>query len=211
MTPEQALEIATEFVQHVQTEAVKRYEEMKRSNILPRPTPDSKYTPETKEKVQVYLKELEEREEFDVVAAELITRVVSKKEEKLRLKTRQEFSIEITDEEPRSEAMMSELRNELRRSSVTDEDLVTDLTRELLEEKNIDEMKKHLEVMAESFKEYVDISEDFRFQTSFRSHFVADVILQSKPTVATADQALTSTELDMNEVDEEKSRKNVLR
>ena len=178
MTPEQALEIATEFVQQVQTEAVKRYEEMKRSNILPKPTPDSKYTPETKEKVQVYLKELEEREEFDVVAAELITRVVSKKEEKLKLKTRHDISVDITDEEPRSEAMMIELRNELRRSSVTDEDLVTDLTCELLEEKNIDDMKKHLEVMADSFREYVDIPDDFRFQTSFRSHFVTDIVLE---------------------------------
>jgi hypothetical protein len=183
MTPEQALEIATEFVQQVQTEAVKRYEEMKRSNILPKPTPDSKYTLETKEKVQVYLKELEEREEFDVVAAELITRVVSKKEEKLKLKSRHDISVDITDEEPRSEAMMIELRNELRRSSVTDEDLVTDLTCELLEEKNIEDMKKHLEIMAESFKDYVDIPDDFRFQASFRSHFVTDFYLEGQENV----------------------------
>jgi hypothetical protein len=79
--------------------------------------------------------------------------------------------------------MMIELRNELRRSSVTDEDLVTDLTCELLEEKNIEDMKKHLEVMAESFKDYIDIPDDFRFQASFRSHFVTDFFLEGQENI----------------------------
>ncbi|XP_023322578.1 uncharacterized protein LOC111696970 isoform X15 [Eurytemora carolleeae] len=172
MTPEQALEIASEIVQNVQVEAVKRYEAMKKSNSLPKPTPDSKYTPETKEKVQVYLKELEESEQYDHVAAELITHVVSKKEEQY-MKMNNQISVDITDEEPRSDAMMSELRNELGRSSVTDEDLVTDLTTELLEENTIEEMKKHLESTLHSHEFQLESS--FKFQTSFRTHFVDDV------------------------------------
>merc|ERR1712107_47342 len=168
MTPEQALEIASEIVQQVQSEAVKRYEEFMKSKCLPKPTPDSKFTPETKEKVQVYLKELEESEQYDHVEAELLTNVVSKKEE--RFFKMNEISVDITDEEPRSDAMLSELRSELRRSSVTDEDLVTDITNELLEEKNIEEMRKRLESTVERH-EY-QVPEDFKFQTSFRTHFV---------------------------------------
>ena len=173
MTPEQALEIANEVVSNVQSEAVKRYEELVKNQSFPKPTPDSKFTPETKEKVQVYLKELEESEEYDHVAAELITNVVTKKEERLS-KMNQMMSVEITDEEPRSDAMLSELRNELGRSSVTDEDLVTDITHELLEERNIEEMRRHLELAVEKYE--FQVPSDFKFQSSFRSHFVREHI-----------------------------------
>ena len=177
MTPEQALEVATEIVQNVQTEAIKKYEELIKTNQLPKPQPDSKFTPETKEKVQEYLKELEESEQYDVVAAELINKVVSKKEERLKHIKHQDISVDITDDdEHKSESMLNEMRNELRRNSisVTDEDLTTELTHELLQEKNIEEMKKHLEESREKFEQMSDIPSDFRFQTAFRTHFVKD-------------------------------------
>lgn len=175
MTPEQALEVATEIVQNVQTEAIKKYEELIKTNQLPKPQPDSKFTPETKEKVQEYLKELEESEQYDVVAAELIHKVVLKKEERLKHLKLQDLSVDITDDdEHKSEGMLNELRNELRRNSisVTDEDLTTELTHELLQEKNIEEMKKHLEESSAKFEQESHISSDFRFQTAFRTHFV---------------------------------------
>ena len=182
MTPEQALEIASDIVQQVQTEAVKRYEEIVRSQTLPKPSPDSKFTPETKEKVQVYLKELEESEQYDHVEAELITNIVSKKEERF-FKNKVDVSVDITDEEPRSDNMLSELRNELHRSSVTDEDLVSDMTHELLEEKNIEEMKRHL---AQSEERDSCLPSDFKFQTSFRTHFVKEKLACSKEDDVTA-------------------------
>merc|ERR1719244_1213546 len=66
------------------------------------------------------------------------------------------------------------MRMELRRNSisVTDEDLTTELTHELLQEKNIEEMKKHLEDSSARFERESNISSDFRFQTAFRAHFV---------------------------------------
>merc|ERR1711915_727299 len=97
-----ALEVATDLVNKVQTEAVKLYEEIVKSQELPKPTPDSKFTPETKEKVQVYLKELEDSEQYDHVEAELLTNIVSKKEERFN-KMHTEISVDITDEEPRSD------------------------------------------------------------------------------------------------------------
>ena len=178
MTPEQALELATEIVQNVQTEAIKKYEDLVKSNELPKPQPDSKFTIETKEKVEEYLKEMEESEEYDQVAAELIHKVVSKKEEMLRQFDTGGQSIDITDdEEHKSETMLNELKRELRRTSVsvTDEDLITDMTSELLQEKNIEEIKQHLEEARERFREETEgPSEDFKFQTSFRTHFVRD-------------------------------------
>ena len=140
MTPEQALEVATDIVLNVQSEALKKYEELIKTNQLPKVGPDSKFTPETKtkEKVQEYLKELEESEQYDVFAAELIHNVATKKEEKLRNVKKQEISIDITDDDiHKSDAMLDEFRNELRRNSisVTDEDLTTEITHELLAEK----------------------------------------------------------------------------
>ena len=138
LTPEQALEVATDIVLNVQSEALKKYEELIKTNQLPKVGPDSKFTPETKEKVQEYLKELEESEQYDVFAAELIHNVATKKEEKLRNVKKQEISIDITDDDiHKSDAMLDEFRNELRRNSisVTDEDLTTEITHELLAEK----------------------------------------------------------------------------
>jgi len=172
MTPEQALEVATEIVENVQAEALKKYGEMVKTNQLPKPTPDSKFTPETKEKAERYLKELEESEQYDSVAAELIHKVVTKKEEKLS-KVRHDVSVDITDDEMhKSENMLEQLRAELNRSSVTDEDLTTDITQELLAEKNIEEIKKHLEDTRTD--RWNEVSSDFRFQTGFRAHFVKD-------------------------------------
>jgi len=190
MTPEQALEVATEIVQNVQTEAIKKYEELIKTNQLPKPQPDSKFTPETKEKVQEYLKELEESEQYDVVAAELINKVVSKKEERLKHLKHQDISVDITDDdEHKSESMLNDMRNELRRNSisVTDEDLTTELTHELLQEKNIEEMKKHLEDSQVKFEHISTISSDYRFQTSFRSHYVRaneDRVITPESTIA---------------------------
>merc|ERR1711915_1100644 len=99
MTPEEALEVATEIVQNVKSEALKKYEELMKTSHLPKPQPDSKFTPETKEKVQEYLKELEESEQFDIVAAELINNIVSKKEERLRHIKHHDVSIDITDDD----------------------------------------------------------------------------------------------------------------
>jgi RNA-splicing ligase RtcB len=136
MTPEQALEVATEIVENVQAEALKKYGELVKTNQLPKPTPDSKFTPETKEKAERYLKELEESEKYDSVEAELIHKVVTKKEERL-FKVKQDISVDITDDEMhKSENMLNELRAELNRESVTDEDLTTDITQELLAEKH---------------------------------------------------------------------------
>ena len=175
MTPEQALEVAAEIVQNVQSEAIKKYEELIKTNQLPKPQPDSKFTPETKEKVQEYLKELEESEQYDVVAAELIHKVALKKEERLKHFKHQDLSVDITDDdEHKSEGMLNEMRMELRRNSisVTDEDLTTELTHELLQEKNIEDMKKHLEDSSARFEKESNISSDFKFQTAFRAHFV---------------------------------------
>ena len=178
MTPEQALELATEIVQNVQSEAIRKYEDLVKSNELPKPQPDSKFTIETKEKVEEYLKEMEESEQYDQVAAELIHKVVSKKEEMLKQFASGGQSIDITDdEEHKSETMLNELKRELRRTSVsvTDEDLITDMTSELLQEKNIEEIKQHLEEARERFRlETEGPSEDFKFQTSFRTHFVRE-------------------------------------
>ena len=170
MTPEQALEMATEIVENVQIEAIKKYEEMVMTKSLPKPTPDSKFTPETKEKAERYLKELEESEQYDSVAADLIQSVVTKKEERMT-KVKHEISVDITDDDMhKSETMLNELRSELNRESVTDEDLTTEITQELLAEKNIEDIKKHLE---ETRRErWQEVSSDFRFQTGFRAHFV---------------------------------------
>merc|ERR1719361_945894 len=172
MTPEQALEVATEIVESVQAEALKKYGELVKTNQLPKPTPDSKFTPETKEKAERYLKELEESEKYDSVEAELIHKVVTKKEERL-FRVKQDISVDITDDEMhKSENMLNELRAELNRESVTDEDLTTDITQELLAEKNMEDIKKHLE---ETRRErWQEVSSDFRFQTGFRAHYVKD-------------------------------------
>ena len=180
MTPEQALELATEIVQNVQTEAIKKYEDLVKSNELPKPQPDSKFTIQTVEKVEEYLKEMEESEQYDQVAAELIHRVVSKKEEMLKQDDNSQ-SIDITDDdEHKSETMLNEMKRELRRPSVsvTDEELITDMTSELLQERNIEEIKKHLEETRARFEQedgkQEETNSDFKFQTSFRSHFVRD-------------------------------------
>ena len=172
MTPEQALEVATEIVENVQAEALKKYGELVKTNQLPKPTADSKFTPETKEKAERYLRELEESEKYDSVEAELIHKVVTKKEERL-FKVKQDISVDITDDEMhKSENMLNELRAELNRESVTDEDLTTDITQELLAEKNMEDIKKHLE---ETRRErWQEVSSDFRFQTGFRAHYVKD-------------------------------------
>ena len=52
MTPEQALEVASEIVENVQVEALKKYGELVKTNQLPKPTADTKFTPETKEKAR---------------------------------------------------------------------------------------------------------------------------------------------------------------
>merc|ERR1719216_573724 len=180
MTPEQALEVATEIVENVQAEALKKYGELVKTNQLPKPTADSKFTPETKEKAERYLRELEESEKYDSVEAELIHKVVTKKEERL-FKVKQDISVDITDDEMhKSENMLNELRAELNRESVTDEDLTTDITQELLAEKNMEDIKKHLE---ETRRErWQEVSSDFRFQTGFRAHYVKDGVEdKSKP------------------------------
>ena len=68
------------------------------------------------------------------------------------------------------------MRNELRRRSisVTDEDLTTEMTHELLQEQNIEDIKRHLELTSERYEEEQMDSEDFRFQSSFRTHFVKE-------------------------------------
>ncbi len=191
MSPEQALEIATEVVRQVQVQALKKYEEISaKQHALPRPTPDSKFTPETKEKVQVYLKELEESEKYDKVTAELITNIISKKEEKIQ--KMQDSSLDITDDLSRSEAMMSELKNELGRSSVTDEELVTDANSELLEEANIQEMKNRLEATMSRPYQLEPVSSDFRFQASFREHYVTDAYEASNFAVEANDKDVES-------------------
>ena len=191
MSPEQALEIATEVVRQVQVQALKKYEEISaKQHALPRPTPDSKFTPETKEKVQVYLKELEESEKYDKVTAELITNIISKKEEKIQ--KMQDSSLDITDDLSRSEAMMSELKNELGRSSVTDEELVTDANSEFLEEANIQEMKNRLEATMSRPYQLEPVSSDFRFQASFREHYVTDAFEASNFSVEANDKDVDS-------------------
>ena len=174
MTPEQALELATEIVENVQIKALQKYENLVKTCKLPKPTPGSKFTPETKEKAEKYLKELEESEQYDSVAAELIQNVVTKKEEKLS-RAIHNVSADITDDEGhKSESMLNELRAELNRESVTDEDLTTEITSELLAEKDIEDIKKHLEDTRKERWEEVStgLSSDFRFQTGFRAHFV---------------------------------------
>ena len=176
MTPEQALELATEIVQNVQTEALKKYEDLVKANDLPKPQPDSKFTIQTVEKVEEYLKEMEDSEQYDQVEAELIHKVVSKKEEMLKHDGNYQ-SIDITDDdEHKSETMLNEMKKELRRPSVsvTDEELITDMTSELLQERNIEEIKQHLEATRDKYDKEEQTSSDFKFQTSFRTHFVRD-------------------------------------
>ena len=171
MTPEQALEVATDIVSNVQTQALRQYEELVKSNQLPRPQPDSKFTEETKEKVEDYIKELGRKEQHDEVL--ILQKVVSKKEE--QLKTEVKFSLDMSSDDCKSDAMLMEMRNELRRRSisVTDDDLTTEMTHELLQEQNIEDIKKHLEETSMRFdKEKEQESKDFKFQASFRSHFV---------------------------------------
>ena len=170
MTPEQALEVASEIVTNVKSEALKKYEEMVKTNQLPKPSADSKFTQETKEKVEDYIKELKDDD-----AVEMIQKVVSKKEEQLRAEAK--FSVDISDDDFKSESMLNEMRNELRRRSisVTDEDLTTDMTHELLQEQNIDDIKRHLEDTKDKFDEEEEEEEsDFKFKTSFRTHFVKE-------------------------------------
>lgn len=206
MTPEKALELATEIVQNVQTEAIKKYEEilLTQAQSLPKPIAGSKFTHQTKEKVQEYLKEMEDSEAYDQVASELIQKVVTKKEEKLKRGNKLEMAVDITEEEPRSDAMLNELRNELRRNSIsiTDEDLKCDFNSDLLEEhaglaRHIEEVRSSLGAASDGIKQFSQIEKDrsntdfqfsaqileqmdqkvptdFRFQTSFRSHFVQD-------------------------------------
>jgi hypothetical protein len=204
MTPEKALELATEIVQNVEKEAIKKYEEIMSNQSLPKPIPGSKFTIQTKEKVQEYLKEMEDSEAYDQVASELIQKVVTKKEERLKRGNQLEISVDITEEEPRSDAMLNELRNELRRGSIsiTDEDLKCDFNSDLLEEhaglaKHFDEVRSSLGAATAGIKQFSQIEKDrsdtdfqfsaqiseqldqqvptdFRFQTSFRTHFVQD-------------------------------------
>ena len=169
MTPEQALEVATEIVNNVQLQALQQYGELVKTNQLPKPQPDSKYTEETKGKVEDYIKELTDGDEV-----EIIQKVISKKEE--QLKTVAQFTVDISDDDFKSESMLNEMRNELRRRSisVTDEDLTTEMTHELLQEQNIEDIKRHLELTSERYEEEQMDSEDFRFQSSFRTHFVKE-------------------------------------
>ena len=195
MTPEQALEVAAEIVTNVQFEAIKKYEEMVRTNQLPKPQPDSKFTEETKTKVEDYIRDLEEKEEVDEVAFELIQKVVSKKEKEM--KSEAKFSVDISEDEVKSDAMLAEMRNELRRQSisVTDEDLVADMTQELLQEQNIEEMKKHLEDTQLKVGDLSSpVDNDFRFKSSFRTHFVGDVFEE--------DASSSVEELDDKETDD---------
>ena len=179
MTPEQALELATEIVDNVQSQALRQYEELVKSNQLPKPTPDSKFTEETKEKVDDYIKELGENHD----EVKMLQKVVSKKEEQLR--TEAKLSIDMSDDDCKSDAMLMEMTQELRRRSisVTDDDLTTEMTHELLQEQNIDDIKKHLEATSKRFdreeKKEDHESTDFKFQTSFRSHFVRDAESES--------------------------------
>ena len=176
MTPEQALELATEIVGNVQSQALRQYEELVKSNKLPKPQPDSKFTEETKEKVEDYIKELGE----DHADVGLLQKVVSKKEE--QLKTEAKLSIDLSDDGCKSDAMLMEMTQELRRRSIsiTDDDLTTEMTHELLQEQSIDDIKRHLEKTSKRFdkeeegEEKESESRDFKFQTSFRSHFVRD-------------------------------------
>ena len=176
MTPEQALELATEIVGNVQSQALRQYEELVKSKQLPKPQPDSKFTEETKEKVEDYIKELGE----DHAEVKMLQKVVSKKEE--QLKSEAKLSIDLSDDDCKSDAMLMEMTQELRRRSisVTDDDLTTEMTHELLQEQNIDDIKKHLEKTSKRYdkeeeeEEKEQESRDFKFQTSFRSHFVRD-------------------------------------
>ena len=208
MSPEHALVIATEVVRQVQVQAIAKCEEIASANqeqnqALPKPTPDSKFTPETKEKVQVYLKSLEESEEYDQVAADLITNIVSKKEEKI--KKLKESCVDISDDQSRSEAMLSELKNELGRSSVTDEDLVTDMNSDFLEEINIQEMKNRLEATMNKPFQPEAVAEDFRFQSSFREHYVKDVTEDVKDTID--DKQSQKKNVDVTDSDNKESSK----
>merc|ERR1712079_762822 len=100
MTPEQALEVATDIVSNVQTQALRQYEELVKSNQLPRPQPDSKFTEETKEKVEDYIKELGRKEQHDEVL--ILQKVVSKKEEQLN--TEVKFSLYMSSDDCKSDA-----------------------------------------------------------------------------------------------------------
>merc|ERR1712062_506928 len=94
---------------------------------------DSKFTIQTVEKVEEYLKKMEMLKQED-----------------------NSQSIDITDDdEHKSETMLNEMKRELRRPSVsvTDEELITDMTSELLQERNIEEIKKHLEETRARFEQ----------------------------------------------------------